>query len=224
MLEIPESLNLAKQINTTLTGKKVLSVKVELTPHKLAWYYGDKSQYSALLKGQTIEKATAYGSLVEIKAGKINILIGEGVGLRFHAPEELRPPKHQLLIEFGDGSAISATVQMYGGIGVFPEGTLDNPYYEAAKEKPSPLSSEFDKTYFDQLISRPEVAKLSLKAFLATEQRIPGLGNGVLQDILFNARMHPKRKVSTLSEEDHPFSYGKQRRPGYGAGPFRQTG
>ena len=43
---------------------------------------------------------------------------------------------------------------------------------------------------------------LSAKAFLATEQRIPGLGNGVLQDILFNAGIHPKRKLQTMSGED----------------------
>lgn len=43
---------------------------------------------------------------------------------------------------------------------------------------------------------------ISLKAFLATEQRIPGLGNGLLQDILFHAKMHPKRKINTLSTED----------------------
>ena len=41
--------------------------------------------------------------------------------------------------------------------------------------------------------------KLSLKAFLATEQRIPGLGNGVLQDILLLARLHPKTKIAVLS-------------------------
>ncbi len=43
---------------------------------------------------------------------------------------------------------------------------------------------------------------VSFQALLATEQRIPGLGNGVLQDILFSAKMHPKKKVGTLSEED----------------------
>ena len=43
---------------------------------------------------------------------------------------------------------------------------------------------------------------LSLKALLATEQRIPGLGNGVLQDILFNAHMHPKKKAGMLSTAD----------------------
>jgi formamidopyrimidine-DNA glycosylase len=48
----------------------------------------------------------------------------------------------------------------------------------------------------------PEAQKLSLKALLATEQRIPGLGNGVLQDILFNAGMHPRKKAGTLSEKE----------------------
>ena len=35
---------------------------------------------------------------------------------------------------------------------------------------------------------------------LATEQRIPGVGNGVTQDILFNAGIHPKQKVFDLSD------------------------
>ena len=57
-------------------------------------------------------------------------------------------------------------------------------------------------SYFYQIISPSDAQKLSLKALLATKQRIPGLGNGVLQDILFNAKMHPKRKVNRLSEDD----------------------
>ncbi|MCL2059396.1 MAG: hypothetical protein FWH01_10130 [Oscillospiraceae bacterium] len=42
---------------------------------------------------------------------------------------------------------------------------------------------------------------------LATEQRIPGLGNGVLQDILFNARIHPKRKAEALSDTERETLY-----------------
>ena len=48
----------------------------------------------------------------------------------------------------------------------------------------------------------PGGIKLSAKAFLATKQRIPGLGNGVLQDILFNAGIHPKRKMNTLDGKE----------------------
>jgi formamidopyrimidine-DNA glycosylase len=200
MIELPEALNLAGQINDTIHEKRVDGVIAVQTPHKLAWYYGEPQKYSDLLVGRTIGKANAYGGLVEIKAENANILLGDGAGIRFHSKGEPRPAKHQLLIEFDDNSAISVSIQMYGGIGVFLEGELDNIYYRVAKEKPSPFSPAFDKVYFDRIVSAQEVQKLSLKALLATEQRIPGLGNGILQDILFNAKMHPKKKVNTLAD------------------------
>jgi len=202
VIELPEALNIAGQLNDTIRGKRVAGVMVAKAPHKLAWYYGEPPEYSALLVGKTIEKANACGGMVEIKAENTNILLGEGAGTKFHRKNELHPAKHQLLVEFDDHSAISVSIQMYGGIGVFLEGELDNPYYRVAKEKPSPFSPAFDKVYFDRLVSAQEVQKLSLKAFLATEQRIPGLGNGVLQDILFNAKMHPKKKVNTLARTE----------------------
>jgi formamidopyrimidine-DNA glycosylase len=202
MIELPEALNIAGQINDTIHGKRVAGVIAAQTPHKLAWYYGEPQKYPALLVGRTIGKANAYGGLVEIKAENANILLGEGAGIRFHSKGEPRPAKHQLLIEFDDHSAISISIQMYGGIGAFLDGELDNIYYRVAKEKPSPLSSTFDKVYFGRIVSAQEVQKLSLKALLATEQRIPGLGNGILQDILFNAKMQPKKKVDTLAETD----------------------
>lgn len=202
MIELPETLNISGQINDTIYGKRIVNVTAAHTPHKLAWYYGEPSKYSNLLIGRTIGKANAYGSMVEIKAENANILLSEGVAIRFHGKNEPRPPKHQLLIEFEDHSAISASIQMYGGMGSFLEGELDNPYYKVAKEKPSPFSPAFDKVYFDCIISAPEAQKLSLKALLATEQRIPGLGNGILQDILFNAKMHPKKKVNTLANKE----------------------
>jgi formamidopyrimidine-DNA glycosylase len=202
MIELPEAVNLAGQISQTINGKQITSVTAQHTPHKLAWYYGEPAKYAELLIGKTVEKAYSYGGLVEIKAENANILFGDGVRIRFHNQNEPRPPKHQLLIEFEDRSAVSASIQMYGGIGSFPDGTLENPYYQAAREKPSPLAPEFDNNYFERIIAPPEAQKLSLKGLLATGQRIPGLGNGVLQDILFNARMHPKKPVSTLTGKD----------------------
>jgi len=149
-----------------------------------------------------LEKAAGFGSMVEIKAGNAVILFGEGIGLRYHEANAKRPQKHQLLIEFTDSSAISATVQMYGGLWCFREGEFHNIYYQQAKIRPSPLTDQFDKAYYDSILSTPGIEGLSVKALLATEQRIPGLGNGVLQDILYNAGTHPKRKVKTLTIEE----------------------
>lgn len=58
----------------------------------------------------------------------------------------------------------------------------------------------FDRDYFGRLLTEAGL-KLSPQAPLATGQRIPGLGNGVIQDILFHAGIHPRRKIATLSGE-----------------------
>ncbi len=73
-------------------------------------------------------------------------------------------------------------------------------YYIKSKNALSPISPEFAHYYSKMLVkSKPA---LSVKAFLATEQRFPGIGNGVLQDILFAARIHPKRKIGRLTEPE----------------------
>lgn len=202
MMEIPEAFTLALQINERISGKRINNVVAAAAPHKFAWYHGEPQAYPDLLVGEVIGQANGYGGMLEIQAGEKRILLSDGVGLRYHGQHEKRPKKHQLLLEFADLTALSASIQMYGGIWCFQYGELDNPYYKVAKEKPSPLSEEFNVKYFDRLISSAEVQKLSIKAFLATEQRIPGLGNGVLQDILWNAKIHPKRKVNTLTENE----------------------
>ena len=41
--------------------------------------------------------------------------------------------------------------------------------------------------------------KRSVKAFMASQPRISGVGNGYVQDICFRARLHPKRDITTIS-------------------------
>ncbi len=210
MIELPEAATLARQSNEILRGKVIRTVVTAHTPHKFAWYWGDPQAYSSLLSGKSIGVAAAYGGQVEIAAGHARMLFSDGVNLRHLAPRERPPERHQLLLEFEDDSHLVATVQMYGGLSVFPEEKNDNKYYLIAKQKPSPLTDAFDEDWFDALFSA-DTAKLSLKALLATEQRIPGLGNGVLQDILFSARMHPKKKAGALSSADRRLLLGAVR-------------
>jgi formamidopyrimidine-DNA glycosylase len=202
VLELPEALTDAGQINETVCGKRIINVTAAQSPHKFAFFYKDPQKYHEILSGNAIEKAIGYGGLIEIRAGCAMMLFGDGASLRYHGIAEVRPQKHQLMIEFEDESALSVSVQMYGGLWCFREGEFENPYYTAAKEKPSPLSKKFDHAYWDVMLTAPGTGKMSAKAFLATEQRVPGLGNGVLQDILFNAKIHPKKKIGILSKDE----------------------
>lgn len=202
MLELPEASTVAEQIREVLAGRSVLRVQAGASPHKLAGYHGDPQEYAQRLCGRRMDDAVSFGGMVEIRVEEARLLFADGVALRYHPPGTPAPAKHQLLVELEDGSALSASVQMYGGLWCFREGTFDYPYYCIAVDKPSPLSEAFDGAYWERLIGDSSVQKLSAKAFLATEQRIPGLGNGVLQDILYMAGIHPKRKIAALHEED----------------------
>ena len=207
MIEIPEAAMLAEQLNRTVSSKHIQHVVAAHSPHKFAWFAGDPAEYPGMLTGKTIGKATNWGGMVEIQVDDYYLLFGDGVNLRFYQNPTDLPAKHQLWIQFDDSSSLIGSIAMYGGLWCFKQNTFDNPYYLVAKEKPSPLNESFDEAYFSGLF-QPALGKLSLKAFLATEQRIPGLGNGVLQDILYNAKLHPKRKVASLDsgEKDKVFS------------------
>jgi formamidopyrimidine-DNA glycosylase len=199
MLEIPESKTISIQSGNKLINRRILEVVNATSPHKFAFYTGDPAEYAKLLKGRIVISTNGHGMFVDINCDEnISITIGEGTNMRYYSPSEQRPEKHQLLIVFDDGSSIVFTVAMYGGIWAY-KNKFDNPYYQLSLNSISPLDDMFDELFFDNIF-KGTTKDISLKALLATEQRIPGIGNGVLQDILFNAGLHPKRKKSTLSD------------------------
>ncbi len=199
MLEIPESKTISLQAGKTLINRKITAVIKATSPHKFAFYNGDPSEYSKLLTGKNVIASRGHGMFVDLICdANVCITIGDGTNMRYYLTSEQRPDKHQLLIEFDDGSCIAFSVAMYGGIWAY-KGAFDNKYHRRSIASISPLDNAFNETVLDGIFKSTS-KDISLKALLATEQRIPGLGNGVLQDILFNARLHPRCKKSVLSD------------------------
>lgn len=203
MIELPEAYVLAEQINKTISGKTIMNVSANKHPHKFAWYSGDPSKYHEKLSGKKVtgsNPGTGYtcGGNVEVLCGDMLLIISTPI--KYHFQGDKLPQKHQLLIEFEDFSHMSCTVQMWGAMLLTGINDLENgiPKGFNVNKCPDPLTDGFDAEYFNRLFKSCK-QNLSAKAFLATEQRIPGLGNGVLQDILFNARIHPKRKLQTMT-------------------------
>lgn len=201
MIEIPESITISRQAERLLTGKTISKVINASNPHRFAWYNGKAEKYPDLLEGHTVTSAQGHGAFVTIHLNNdTHISISDGTHMKYYPSFEKHPAKHQLLIEFDDHSFLVFTVSMYGCIFAY-RGKMDHPYHINSLLKISPLDDKFDESYFESLFNT--ITKdISVKAFLGTEQRIPGVGNGVLQDILFNARLNPRRKISTLSDLD----------------------
>lgn len=201
MIEIPESLVLAGQLNQTVRGKRIVKAEAGHTSHGFAWYCGEPKEYADKMEGKVIGESAGIGSMIEMEAEDYHFIVGDGTNIRYYEAGRKLPDKYQTRIILEDGSSLICTVQMYGSMFLVKPKEYDNPYYLAAKEKPMPGTEEFDYAYFKSL--REDLSgTLSMKAFLATQQRIPGLGNGVLQDILLEAGLHPKRKINTLRDAD----------------------
>ena len=200
MLELPEVITLSKQVNNALSGKTITQVFNATKPHKFTFYNGNPSEYGKLLVGKTILSSEGYGMFVNFNLSDNVIMnIGDGVSVRYYNAGDKIPANYQLLLTFNDDSFLVFTVVMYGFINVYPDSYIDNKYYKLSRESISPLSDKYTEAEFEKLVAEAKKT-LSAKALLATNQRIPGVGNGVTQDILFNARINPKQKVLFLSD------------------------
>ncbi|WP_019539362.1 zinc finger domain-containing protein [Proteiniphilum acetatigenes] len=201
MLELPEVLTLSKQANNTLSGKTITQIFNATKPHKFTFYNGDPLEYGKLLIGKTILSSEGYGMFVDFYlSDNVTMNIGDGVIARYYSPGDKIPAGYQLLLVFDDDSFLVFSVAMYGFINAYPDGIIDNKYYKLSRESISPLSKDYTEKQFDKLFTEAKKT-LTAKALLATEQRIPGVGNGVIQDILFNAQINPRQQILRLSDK-----------------------
>ena len=197
MLELPEVLTLSKQANDVLSGKTITQVFNATKPHKFTFYSGDPLEYGKLLVGKTILSSKGYGMFVDFYLSGIVIMnIGDGVSARYYNPGDKVPANYQLLLTFKDESFLVLTVAMYGLIRAYADAVNDNKYYTISRESISPLSDAYTEAEFGKLFASAKKT-LTAKALLATEQRIPGVGNGVTQDILLMPGFTRNRKCLT---------------------------
>lgn len=202
MIELPEARTLARQLRKELLGKEIVEVGGNFVDHKFTFYYNDPNTYQDLLVGKKITNVIDRNFYVEMEMEDCVLVMRDGANIRYYDNREDFKEKSKLLLVFQDGSFLNVTTSMYSAIAVFKRSEgYDNVYYEYEKSRLGALDPEFTFAYFCSLLNE-ETLKLSAKAFLATDQRILGIGNGVVQDILWNAGIHPKRKMKMLTEKE----------------------
>ena len=202
MIELPEAGAIAASLRTEILGKRICDVAGEFTGNKFTFYYGDPESYKAQLTGKIVTEIVDRNFYVEIIIEDKKLLMRDGANIRFFKSGSVKPPKSKLIVELDDGSFLSVTTSIYSMIYVCGrDEDPENKYYDMEKNGVGALDLRFTFEYFSSLIDE-KTKKLSAKAFLATEQRILGIGNGTVQDILFNARISPRRKINTMNDTE----------------------
>jgi formamidopyrimidine-DNA glycosylase len=208
MIEMPEAATLARQMNAELTGKTILCFARGTQTHKFLWLNRLDEEYETILPGKAITGASYYGRSVYLHMGKDYMLWWSDAGgkILYHAPGEALPAKHHLMWTFTDGSHLTYALQMWGAVKLLDAAEFNERLH--IETGLPPLHPDFTLERFDAMLDRyPEKTSKGVKGFLvATGYSIPdpinGLGNAIVQDILFQARLNPRRKIPDLTAEE----------------------
>lgn len=200
MFELPEYVILTRQMNATLRDKTVRRGSLGNKPHKFVWYNRTHEEFAGLTAGKHVGEAYSRGRwlFLSLEPGYV-LVLGECGGRVLYHPSGAKPPEtYHLCLEFDDGSAFTATTQMWGAMELYEKGQeLERQYIKDMR--PTPTDAEFTFDYFSGLIdSLLAGEKRSIKGLLTQDQLIPGLGNSIAQDIMYRAHLHPHRSLADL--------------------------
>jgi len=201
MFEIPEYTILASQMNETLPGKTIVRGALGNSPHKFVWYNRTQAEFESLTCGKRAGAARVRGRwlTLDLEPG-YRLLLGEcGGKVLYHKPGGSIPGKYHLLLTFDDDSALTILTAMWGAMELYEAGQeLERKYIKGMRT--TPVDPEFTFDYFNDLVNELLGGqKRSVKSLLTQDQLIPGLGNAIAQDIMFNAHLNPRRSLEALT-------------------------
>ncbi len=209
MIEMPEAVKLAEQMNDALEGKRIKRGIRGNSPHKFAIYSGTPEDYEAILSGRTVGASRPHGVeiLTEIEPDYLLVTGCGGERILLHESDAKLPKKHQLLLEFDDGCFLSVSVQGWGAALLVKQSEA-NDHPIIGPPRVSPVGEEFTFDYFSGLFSELEPSDASsVKYFVISKPGVWGVGNGYLQDILFRAKIHPRRRAVELTDQEKQALY-----------------
>lgn len=203
MFEYPEIQTLARQMAAELPGRRVTACDRGSAEHKWVFANVGPEVFAELPVGRTIGPIAAVGKcLVLPLEPDQTLLIGETGGrVQLHPAGAPTPPKYHLRLAFDDCRQLVITVQAWGffQLGATAE-ALAKPLLAGVPPTVEALTPAAWQAIVADCADR---ARQPLKAFIVQRPKIAGMGNGYFSDILFTARLHPKRRLGELTDDEH---------------------
>ena len=206
-IELPEAKILGEQMNRALRGKRIKSYHLRDCERlqKIGFINRDIKAFDQLVN-RRVESVTSRGNAIraELDEGMNIILFPEYGGEVFYHPSEATvPEKFHLKIDFCDKTALTVRLTSMGGVQVLKDAELKSSYVFKRDFNPemlSPIDEDFTFERFSKLLANNNRA---LKSVLVGKDAIVvGLSNSAFQDIIYRAKLHPKRKASELKLDE----------------------
>jgi len=196
MPELPEITVIARQMDKEIAGKRIADIEAK-QPKNLNI---PVPEFTEIARGKTVKKVSSKGKWIFIKldpAYCMLINLGMNADLLYFTSNQKPPEKYQFKLTFTDKTGFTIQFQWFGYIHLINEKDLSK-HKLTAQLGISPTNEEFTLEHFKGLLGSK---KAGVKSFLLDQKNMAGIGNVYVQDILFEAKLHPNRKISTLSEK-----------------------
>ena len=190
MPELPEIASRASQMNTVLAGKTI--VGIEVLQEKCLNIPVEEFRDS--LCGAKIEEVTYHGKWIFVNTTLGWLLINLGMGGEILLVDRTTlPARYRIVFDFDDQTCLAINFWWFGYTHYVPADALAS-HKETSKLGPNVLDLNADA--FAGLVSGQ---RSRVKQFLLDQSKVAGIGNAYIHDILFKAKIHPDRKLDSLS-------------------------
>lgn len=214
MPELPEVETVCRVMRRTLEGKRIASVEVVRDPIVFSGH--EPAAVEKALKGRVVESVGRRGKFFWLTlsgdgptvfghlgmTGWIREVGEEGTRLMGHgdAPfddEDGRPRFLRLLVRTAGGRGIAFTdARRFGRIWISPSPATDR---RLKRLGPDALDELPD---VEALLEKLARRKVAVKAVLLDQGVISGIGNWIADEVLYQAKISPKRRASSLKKAE----------------------
>jgi len=177
MPELPDVEELKQYMDSTSLHKTITKVTVEDT--QILENISVK-ELEKELNGEKLQSTHRHGKylFVKLSSGKYLLMhFGMTGKLKYFKEQNEEPEYTRLLVSFKNGYHLA--------------------YDNQRKLGPDVLNSDFD---FRKFKESAKGKKAMIKSFLMNQKIMVGIGNIYSDEILFQAKIHPKTRINTLSE------------------------
>jgi formamidopyrimidine-DNA glycosylase len=209
-VELTEAHILAGQMNKELTGKTIQSYQLQncQSLQKLGCVNKDATAFDRLIGGKIVSVASRGNTiLVKLDNGWNLVLAPEyGGNIQLYKKQE-ETIKFHLKLEMQDTAVLTVSLTGIGCIQAVEGTSLKNNYLYRRdfSDILNPLEANFT---FNHFLERLDSKKQNIKAALVGKTAVVvGVSNSAFQDIIYRAKISPKRNTGSLTEEEKKALY-----------------